>query len=60
MRQKYEFGMRSVIQAGSPDEQRKRAMLDFANLQGLSEKQMQKIQETLSMAATADELRELI
>jgi integrase len=64
MRGKYEFGMRAYI-AGKEEDQRKRAILDFARMQGISDEEINGIQNMLEkrklghMVTTDDLLRAL-
>jgi hypothetical protein len=60
MRQKYEFGMRHLISGGTPEEQRKQMLLDYARMQGLSDEKITKIQEALGSACTVEQLRDAI
>jgi len=64
MRQKYEFGMRGHIGTASAEEQRKRALLDFARLQGMSDEEINNIQNTLEKTRgfmpTVDDLRDAL
>jgi len=57
MRGKYEFGMRALVSVTSPEDQRKRAVIDYARMQGLSDEQIKGIQETIGLQASADDLR---
>lgn len=64
MRQKYELGMRTYITTGSAEEQRKKALLDFARMQGMQEEDINTIQNALHKKfghmVTIDNLREAL
>jgi hypothetical protein len=49
MRQKYEYGMRHLVTVTSAEDQRKRAVIDYARMQGLSDEQIRKKHELKRM-----------
>ena len=57
LRGRYEFGMRALVSVTSPEEQRKRSVIDYARMQGLAEDEINKVQKDLGLSATVEELR---